>query len=51
MILLRVAAKTDLTADHPRFNIYGEPLPGHLKENGGQIEVIPRKGEFWGAAE
>ena len=51
LILFRVAAKTDPTADHPRYNIYGEPLPGHLKENGGQIEIIPRKGEFWGAAE
>ena len=31
--------------------LYGEPLPSHLKENGGEIEIIPRKGEFWGAAE
>ncbi len=51
LILFRVAAKTDPTADHPRYNIYGEPLPGHLKENGGEIEIIPRQGEFWGAAE
>jgi mannose-6-phosphate isomerase-like protein (cupin superfamily) len=51
LILLRVAAKTDPTADHPRYNIYGEALPSHLKENGGQIEIIPRQGEFWGAAE
>lgn len=50
LILLRVAAKTDPTAEHPRYNIYGDPLPSDSKENG-RVEVIPRQGEFWGAAE
>ena len=51
LVLLRVAAKTDPTEDHPRYNIYGEPLPSHLKENGGQIKVISDEGNFWGASE
>jgi mannose-6-phosphate isomerase-like protein (cupin superfamily) len=48
LILLRVGCKTDPTAEHPRYNIYGEPLPSDSKENG-QVEVVLRKGEFWGA--
>jgi mannose-6-phosphate isomerase-like protein (cupin superfamily) len=48
LILLRVGAKTDPTADHPRYNVYGDPLPSDSKENG-RGEVIPRTGEFWGA--
>ena len=51
LVLLRVAAKTDQSAEHPRYNLYGEALPSHLKENGGEIEIIPREGEFWGAEE
>ncbi len=50
LILLRVAARTEQTGDHPRYNIYGGPLPSDSKENG-RVEVIPRSGEFWGAAE
>ncbi len=49
LVLLRVGCKTDPTAEHPRYNIYGEPLPSESKENG-RVEVIPRKGEYWGAA-
>lgn len=49
LVLLRVGCKTDPTAEHPRYNIYGDALPSDSKENG-RIEVIPRKGEFWGAA-
>lgn len=48
LILLRVGCKTDPTAEHPRYNVYGDALPSESKENG-RIEVIPRKGEFWGA--
>jgi mannose-6-phosphate isomerase-like protein (cupin superfamily) len=50
LILLRVGARTQPTAEHPRYNIYGEPLPSGSKKNG-QVEVIPREGEFWGAKE
>jgi quercetin dioxygenase-like cupin family protein len=50
LILLRVGAKTPPTAEHRRYNIYGEPLTSDSKENG-QVEVIPRQGEFWGAEE
>ena len=49
LVLLRVGCKTDPTAEHPRYNIYGDALPSDSKENG-RIEVIPRKGDFWGAA-
>lgn len=48
LILLRVGCKTPQTGEFPRYNVYGEPLPSDSKENG-RIEVIPRKGEFWGA--
>ena len=51
LVLLRVAAKTNPTEDHPRYNIYGKPLPSHLKENGCQIKVISDEGNFWGASE
>jgi len=50
LILLRVGAKTDPTAEHPRYNIYGKPLNSDSKENG-RIETIPIPGEFWGAEE
>jgi mannose-6-phosphate isomerase-like protein (cupin superfamily) len=50
LILLRVGAKTDPTAEHPRYNVYGEPLNSASKENG-RVEVIRRNGEFWGAEE
>ena len=50
LILLRVGAKTDPTAEHPRYNVYGEPLDSSSKENG-RVEVILHKGEFWGAEE
>lgn len=50
LVLLRVGAKTDRTQDHPRHNIYGEPLPSGAKGNG-RIDPVPRKGEFWGAPE
>ena len=50
LVLLRVGAKTEPTAEHPRYNIYGVPLRSDSKENG-EVEVIPREGEFWGAAE
>jgi len=50
LILLRVGCKTPSASEHRRYNVYGEPLPGESKENG-QVEVIPRRGEFWGAAE
>jgi mannose-6-phosphate isomerase-like protein (cupin superfamily) len=49
LVLLRVGCKTPQMAEHPRYNVYGEPLPSDSKENG-KVEVIPRKGEFWGAA-
>lgn len=50
LVLLRVGAWTDRTVDHPRFNVYGEPLPADSKENG-KVEVIPIEGKYWGAAE
>jgi len=50
LILLRVGAKTESTADHPRYNVYGEPLNSDSKANG-RVKVIPCKGEFWGAEE
>jgi mannose-6-phosphate isomerase-like protein (cupin superfamily) len=50
LVLLRVGAKTDPTAEHPRYNVYGEPLDSASKENG-RVEVILRQGEFWGAEE
>ena len=50
LILLRVGAKTDPTAEHPRYNIYGMPLNSDTKENG-RIETISIPGEFWGAGE
>ncbi len=50
LVLLRVGAKTDSTAEHARYNVYGEPLDSASKENG-RVEVILRQGEFWGAEE
>ena len=50
LILLRVGCKTAPTQPHGRTNVYGDPLPSESKENG-QVEVVPRTGEFWGAAE
>ena len=49
LILLRVGARIVKGAKHPRHNVYGEALPSDSRENG-RVEVIPRKGEFWGAA-
>jgi hypothetical protein len=42
--------KTASAQEHARYNVYGDPLPSDSKENG-QVAVIPREGEFWGAAE
>jgi mannose-6-phosphate isomerase-like protein (cupin superfamily) len=50
LILLRVGAKAAPTSEHDRINIYGDPLPTEAPGNG-QVEVIPREGEYWGAAE
>ncbi len=50
LILLRVGCKAAPTSEHNRQNIYGEPLPTEAPGNG-QVEVIPRTGEYWGAAE
>lgn len=50
LILLRVGCNAPPRGDIARTNVYGEPLPSESKENG-RVEVIPRKGEFWGAAE
>jgi len=44
-----VGARIVKGAKHPRHNVYGESLPSDSRENG-RVEVIPRKGEFWGAA-
>jgi mannose-6-phosphate isomerase-like protein (cupin superfamily) len=51
LILLRVGAWTGNKGEEvSRFNVYGDPLPNHSAANG-KIDVIPRKGEYWGAAE
>ena len=50
LVLLRVGAKTAQTAEHARYNVYGQPLASDTKENG-RVEVVMREGEFWGAAE
>lgn len=50
LVLLRVGSKAASASEHDRLNIYGEPLPTESKENG-QVEVVPRVGEYWGAAE
>ncbi len=50
LVLLRVGAWLPATDQPKRINIYGEPLTGESKENG-QVEVIPRAGEYWGAPE
>ncbi len=49
LILLRVGCNAGPSQAHRRINVYGDPLPSDSKENG-QVEVIPRKSEFWGAA-
>lgn len=48
LVLLRVGCKTEPTAEHPRYNVYGDPLPSESKENG-RVAVVPRKGVYWGA--
>jgi mannose-6-phosphate isomerase-like protein (cupin superfamily) len=50
LILLRVGCKAGPSQAHRRINVYGDPLPSDSKENG-QVEVIPRKGVYWGATE
>tara|TARA_B100000676_G_scaffold179326_1_gene176135 strand:+ start:149 stop:685 length:537 start_codon:yes stop_codon:yes gene_type:complete len=50
LILLRVGAKTEPTAEHARYNIYGKPLKSNAKENG-RVGVIAFPDEFWGAEE
>jgi len=50
LVLLRVGCKAGEPREHDRVNVYGEPLLTESKENG-QVEVVPRPGEFWGAAE
>jgi len=49
LVLLRVGAWTKDKGGHPRFNVYGDPLPSDSKENG-RVDVIKRVGEYWGAA-
>lgn len=49
LVLLRVGANLPVDDQTARYNVYGAPLPSDSKENG-RVEVIPRKGEFWGAA-
>jgi mannose-6-phosphate isomerase-like protein (cupin superfamily) len=49
LVLLRVGAKTDPTAEHPRYNVYGKALPSDTKENG-RVEVVVDKGKFFGAS-
>ncbi len=48
LILLRVGANTPMTEEHPRYNVYGDPLPADTKANG-RVEVVLDKGNFWGA--
>lgn len=50
LVLLRVGCKTEPKGGADRINIYGDPIPTESAGNG-QVEVIPRPGEFWGAAE
>ncbi len=50
LVLLRVGSRAQATSEFDRLNIYGDPLPTEAPGNG-QVEVIPRPGEFWGAAE
>ena len=49
LVILRVGADTPQTDEHPRYNVYGDPLPSDSKENG-RVEVVMNKGVFWGAA-
>lgn len=49
LVLLRVGCKTDPTAEHPRYNVYGKALPSDTKENG-RVEVVVDKGKFFGAS-
>ncbi len=48
LVLLRVGSRAQATSEYDRLNIYGDPLPTHSAENG-QVTVVPREGEFWGA--
>jgi mannose-6-phosphate isomerase-like protein (cupin superfamily) len=50
LVLLRVGCKAAATSEHSRQNIYGDPLPTEAPGNG-QVEVIPRPDEYWGADE
>lgn len=50
LVLLRVGAWLAQKEGAKRFNVYGEELRGEDKANG-QVEVIPRAGEYWGAPE
>ena len=51
LVLLRVGAWTaDKNDKNARLNVYGDPLPNQSKANG-NIDVVPRTGEYWGAAE
>ena len=47
LVLLRVGAKTDPTAEHPRYNVYGDPLPSDSKENGRGAEIVGT-GKYFG---
>ena len=49
LVLIRVGAKTTPTAEHPRYNVYGDPLPSESKENG-RVDSVVDTGNFWGAA-
>ena len=50
LVLLRVGSKAQPTSEHDRQNIYGDLLPTDAPGNG-QVEVVVRPGEYWGAAE
>ncbi len=50
LVLLRVGSRAQPTSEHDRQNIYGDLLATDDPGNG-QVEVIKRPGEFWGAAE
>lgn len=50
LILLRVGADIPVDDKVARYNVYGKALPSDSAENG-RVDVIPRKGVFWGAKE
>ena len=50
LVLLRVGAWVADKASEKRLNVYGEALNNHSEANG-NVEVILRQGEFWGADE